>query len=97
MSPRNNSQESSDRVSAHIGKTIFDEMEDYSKHDNFRRRVKEIFADCVKDIDYVKQTKEYAKEAIDEKLFKNFVFWFGILVTAFVTAITTAIASKYIH
>jgi uncharacterized membrane-anchored protein len=99
--PQTSNQRASDRIPSDFleqyNKKIVEEIEEYSKHENFRVRVKTIFEDCINQVDFMKKVKTYSSETIDEKLFKNgfaFLFWLGSVTIA---AILAALATKYIH
>jgi hypothetical protein len=93
----NYSQETADRTSPDLGRQIFNEIEDYSKHENFRKKVKEIFDDCIDSVPYMNKVKGYANEKIDEKIFKNgftILIWFISLIIA---AFVGGYFSKFFH
>lgn len=73
------------------------EFANHIAHEDFRERVKAIFTDCIETVTFMEKVKRYAGQAIEEKLFRNMTFWGGIVGTAIITAILTAISGKYIH
>ena len=84
----------SSELSSHIEKTFAEQM----SHDNFRNKVKEIFADCIETVPFMEKVKVYAGKEIDEQILKNgkaiFVFFLTIIITAFLTAAITSSLSR---
>ena len=71
MPQKNNAQGTFDRTSPDLGKRIFDEIEDYSRHDGFRNKVKEIFEECTGTTTFKEKIKNYAGESFNDRLFRN--------------------------
>ena len=85
MPQKSNPQKASDRIPADFGEAIFGEIEDYSKHENFRKKVIEIFEDCTNTIEFKEKIKSHAGEAFNDKLFKNawaILAFLGTLIVA---------------
>lgn len=85
MPQKNNPQKASDRVPEDYGAKIISEIENYSKHEDFRKKVREIFEDCTDSVGFMDKVKRYASREIDERIFKNvgtIFIWIGSVVVA---------------
>lgn len=75
MPQASNPQQASKRVPEEYGQTILAEIENYSKHEDFRKKVKEIINEVVDTNPFAKKIKEYASEEIDKRIYQNIGFW----------------------
>lgn len=48
--------------------------------ETFRRRVKEIFGECIETVDFMKKVKSYSKEEIEASIYQNIGFWIKTVV-----------------
>lgn len=81
MSSKNKPQELPDRIPADFGNEYDTRFEKsfaaHVGHEDFRKRVKEIFDDCTETVAFKAKIKEYAGESFNDKLFKN---WWSLLL-----------------
>lgn len=85
MPQRSNAQRTSERTSEDYAHQIVSEIENYTKHEDFRKKAKEIFNDCIETVAFKNKIKEYAGESFNDRLFKNgwaIILFLGSLVVA---------------
>ena len=96
MPRTNSSQETSDRIPANLSKAVFGEIENYSKHEDFRKKVQEIVEECTNQVTFMDKVKGYASRELDERLFKNgftILIW---IISVLGSAVVGGIITKYI-
>ena len=57
--------------------------------ETFRRRVKEIFGECIETVDFMKKVKGYSKEQIESSVYQNLGFWIKTVVLPIVATVIT--------
>lgn len=85
MSNRDNPQETSQRTPETLAKNIINGIDDYTDTITFRKKVREIFEECIGTTNFKDKIKAYAGESFNDKLFKNgwaIALFFGSLVIA---------------
>jgi hypothetical protein len=88
MTQTNSPQSTSDKVPEDFGRKVITEIENYSKHDDFRKKVKEIFTECIGTTTFKDKIKEYAGESFNDRLFRNgwaiVIFLASLIIAALV-------------
>lgn len=99
MAPlKNNPQVIPDRISSDLMGVYDDRFEkDFAAHiahENTRKRIKDIFDDCIDSVPVMDKIRGYASREINEKIFKNGWAIFAGFATLIVSAVIGSVVTR---
>lgn len=96
MPLRSNPHQTSDRIPEDYAHRIISEIENYSKHEDFRKKIKEVVEECMDSVPFMDKVRGYAKRELDERIFKNgftILIW---IVSVLGAALLGGVITKYV-